>query len=325
MKRKLDAAAAMAMRARGLRLRFVAPVLLGTVSALTIASYFLVFNPSRGKAVTCLGCTQVLFAQTSVSPPPGVTGSAMTLNMWQNPLGTRTTLQWAQDGDGESTLITGTTVTTTVDGNVQSIDYYPSSTDVWNEIGKEFGVTQSTVTADTATGQLVTEPASSSASTDSLDTVEPDGTTSYSQPYSVNYHYDTSLTSLQTAVGFSVPQATSVDGYSLLGTAKSQDYGPSTDASGWFASMEYGSASDPIDSQLTVDIATPTGTASGWGDIYKSMLAATPTLTGPGYAATIVGGNQAVFQKGLTYVAVTARWDPSTTEWQTILSKLASS
>src|SRR5207237_10406792 len=124
----------------------------------------------------------------------------------------------------------------------------------------------------------------------------------YPSPYSVNTHYSSHLQNLQTALGCAIPFVTSLDGYSLIDSARSRAYGPDTSHSGATASLWYSTPGTPtssLESELSVNVATPGPSASGWGNVYRALLGSTtPTLVGPGYAAAKIGDNQAVFQRG---------------------------
>lgn len=280
---------------------------------------YFAFRPSTASA--CSSCSSVYSAQVTLTDS---TGTSSTLNIWQNQSNGRDTLQWA--GDTESSVVQGTTVTVVIDGDVESVDSYQNSADAWNRISHEYGVSQSDFdTAIASTGvSVTTEPADSTATTNSLTTKNANGNNQYASAFQKNLHFGAAVANLQTAIGFAVPQVTSLDGYSLIDSSSSHLYGPDTNDSWPFAELHYGASSDPYNSALTVDVAVPEGVATAFGDIYKSMVSSTPNLTGPGYAATLVDDNQAVFQKGSTYIAVTATWAPTTTEWQSILSTLAS-
>jgi hypothetical protein len=111
-------------------------------------------------------------------------------------------------------------------------------------------------------------------------------------PSATSGNYGSNFKALSSAVGFAVPEATSLHGYPLLGSWR-QTHGPGNEPSGPVASIQFGSKRYES-SVVSIDIARRS-TPGSWGTIYAEMYAekrfrhfpATPSC--PAY--TLVSGD----------------------------------
>lgn len=308
------------------RLSKVAFRLWGVVGAVALAGVagVVLWVTAAHPAIGGGGSGSALFAEVTVSDPSGSGNN--TVDVWKNQQTGRETFIWKNNSDAIVLDPAGTTMNQVIDGSVASVDQYPSSSDSWDVINNQFGLTKAVVDTALASGQATTEPSQSSKSTASLVSRDPDsGVVTYISPYSTATHYGLSISGLEANVGFSMPRATSLAGYALVDSSRMQQYGPDSDDSGVVGSLWYGSSTNKFDSLLTVDVAVAAGSSTAWGDIYRSMASGSKDLTGPGYMAKKIDDNQAVFQRGSTYVSVTATWAPTDAEWQSILGTVANS
>jgi hypothetical protein len=85
------------------------------------------------------------------------------LDVWENMSLGRITLRWHGD-HSEATVVRGKRVVVVVDGAVESIDDFGSSADEWGRLTAQYGVTEKSVAAAIAKGQVVSrEPAAATA------------------------------------------------------------------------------------------------------------------------------------------------------------------
>lgn len=84
--------------------------------------------------------------------------------------------------------------------------------------------------------------------------------------------YGSNFKALSAAIGFAVPELTSLDGYPLLASAVRQTHGPGSEASsGRFAAIAFGNKRTG-NSTISIDIARRSKPGA-WGTIYAQMYA----------------------------------------------------
>jgi hypothetical protein len=283
-----------------------------------------------GVVLLALACSAArLFLASSARPTPPdavfatVTlsggGTSSPLNVWKNNATGRITFQYPESTDTWVLENNSKTIREVVDGAVSVTDTYETSSGAWDSIETTFGVGQSEVNDALTNGQPASEPTESA-----ILVVDPPNANT--RPYVTNSHYSSHLTNLQSAVGFAIPTATSVDGYTLMDSALTREKAASSsDSSGPIASLWYYTPGS-VDSAISVSVGKPNDTDTNWGANYRALYNSSgPTLVGQTYSAAKIDENQVIYvPSGVyqTFTAVTTSWVPSDAEWDTILSAL---
>jgi len=209
-------------------------------------------------------------------------GQGPVVDVWKIRSNGELIFQWHGDSDALTFDPATRTLRRIEAGAVSQVDHYRTSATAWAAVKVAYGLTRDEVTSGLARGTRSAAPAAVRLEAKKAG------------DYATSGDYGSNFKALSAAIGFRVPEVTSLEGYPLLGTSVSQTYGPGKEpSSGRFAAIDFGSRKSG-NSAISITIARRSKPGS-WGTIDSQMyaekkfhhFAATPTC--PAY--TLVAGD----------------------------------
>jgi hypothetical protein len=186
-------------------------------------------------------------------------GRRPALDVWQIRSDRKLIFQWKGDTDALTFDPADRTLMRVEGGAVPQVDHYHSNAAAWAAIKVAYGVSHDQVTSALAAGTRSAAPAAVR--------IQPNSASGYGTS-----DYRSNFKALSAAIGFPVPELTSLDGYPLLGSSVTHSYGPGEEAaSGPVASIQFGNKQTG-NSAISIDIARRSKPGA-WGTIYAHMYA----------------------------------------------------
>lgn len=205
----------------------------------------------------------VLLLRSSAAKGPATyaqiaaSGRRPTVDVWQIRSDRKLIFEWKGDTDALTFNPADRALMRVQGGAVSQVDHYHSNAAAWAAVKVAYGVSHDQVDSALAAGTRSAAPAAVR--------IQPNSASGYGTS-----DYRSNFKALSAAIGFPVPELTTLDAYPLLGSSVTYTYGPGKQApSGPVASINFGNKQTG-NSAISIDIARRSKPGA-WGTTYAQM------------------------------------------------------